>query len=445
MTNKRLRRRLYIIIALTALSVLLVLPREDRILRALGIRNVAPKVKLGLDLQGGTSLTYEADLKDTPAAERTKAMDGVLNVITKRINPTGTSEALIQQAGTSRIVVQLPGVTDAQAAAEQIGRTAQLSIFSLNTGENGQALPEQTDLSGKDLDQATADIDTQTAQPIIRFTMKPGQPTKKFADLTTKINQTGGRLVIVLDNEVLFNGTVSSPITDGTGQMTGFADVKTAKQTAVLLNAGALPVPVTLSSQRTIGATLGSESIAKSVVAGVIGVLAVMIFMILSYRWAGLLASIALTVYVLLNIVVFKLSSITPWPIVLTLAGIAGFVLSIGMAVDANILIFERMKEEMRSGKPVPNALQAGYRRAWSSIRDSNTSTLLTCLILYIFGAPIIKGFAVTLALGVFLSMFTAITISRTLLGLFVETKLGNNPARYSGVKLKLTTEEAKS
>ncbi len=432
MQPKQLKRRLVFIMLLAAIAIALAFPREDRILRAVGIKNTALKVKLGLDLQGGTSLTYEADLKDLPANQKAEAMDGVLNVITKRINPTGTSEALIQQSGESRIVVQLPGVTDAQAAAEQIGRTAQLSFYSIPGGEN--AVPQSTELSGKDLDKATADIDPQTATPIIRFTMKPGDATKKFSDLTSEINKNGGRLVIVLDNDVLFNGSVSSPITDGVGQMTGFADVKTAKETAVLLNAGALPVPVSLSSQRTVGATLGSESIARSLIAGVIGIAAVMIFMIFSYRWAGLLASAALSLYALFNLVLFKLSSLTPWPIVLTLAGIAGFILSIGMAVDANILIFERMKEEIRSGKTVHTAMITGFKRAWSSIRDSNISTLLTCFILYTFGAPIIKGFAVTLAIGVAISMLTAITISRTFLQLFADTAFGSSPRRYSGI-----------
>jgi preprotein translocase subunit SecD len=428
MSPKKLRRSLYAIVVVALVATLFVLPREDRILRAIGIKNVEPRVKLGLDLEGGTSLSYDADLSQTPAADRAKAMEGVINVITKRVNPTGTSEAVIQQSGESRIIVELPGVTDAQAAAEQIGRTAQLTFYSLG---NEATEPTPTDLTGKDLEQATADIDPQTAQPVVSFTMKSGDATKKFADLTTMINQSGGRLVIVLDNQILFNGGVSTPITTGTGQMTGFGDIKTAQQTAVLLNAGALPVPVTLSSQKTIGATLGAESIQRSLLAGVIGILAVLIYMVLTYRWAGVMAGLALTLYVILNIAVFKIASISPWPIVLTLAGIAGFILSVGMAVDANILIFERMKEELRAGKSVSLALENGFRRAWSSIRDSNISTLLTCFILYSFGAPIIKGFAVTLALGVLLSMLTAVTVSRTLMRLFVSTKFGSSPGRY--------------
>jgi preprotein translocase subunit SecD len=432
--DKKLRRRLYLIIIALVLAVVLLLPREDRVLRTIGLNNLKPQVKLGLDLLGGTSLTYQAKLDETPTEDRKQAVDGVINVITKRVNPTGTSEVVVQQSGDNRVVVQLPGVTDSKAAADQIGRTATLSFYKVDPASE---VPTPTDLTGKDLDSATAQIDTQTGQPIILFRMKGGEATDKFAALTREINQTeGARLAIVLDDEVLFNGTVSTPITDGQGQMTGFESVQTAQQTAVLLNAGALPVPVELVSQRTIGATLGSESIARSIIAGVIGVMAVIIFMLFSYRWAGLLASLALILYVIFNVAIFKLSSITPWPIVLTLAGIAGFVLSIGMAVDANILIFERMKEELRSGKSVKVALDVGFVRAWSSIRDSNMSTLITCLILYNFGAPIIKGFAVTLALGVVVSMLTAISVSKTFLGLFVQTKFGQNPQRYSGVRL---------
>lgn len=414
----------------------MILPREDRVLRAIGLRNLEPQVKLGLDLLGGTSLTYEAKLDDTPSADRAKAIEGVINVITKRVNPTGTSEVVVQQSGDNRVIVQLPGVTDAKAAADQIGRTATLSFFEVK--EDGQ-LPVPTDLTGKDLENATAQIDPQTGQAIILFQMKGGEATDKFAELTKRINATpGSRLAIVLDNQVLFNGTVSTPITDGRGQMTGFETIKTAQETAVLLNAGALPVPVELSSQRTIGATLGNESISRSIVAGVIGIIAVVIFMIACYRWAGVLASGALIIYVILNIALFKLSSITPWPIVLTLAGIAGFVLSVGMAVDANILIFERVKEELRAGKSVAASIEIGFSRAWSSIRDSNLSTLITCFILYSFGAPIIKGFAVTLAVGVVVSMITAISVSRTFLGLFARTKFGQNPSRYSGIRLPI-------
>ncbi|MCC7288826.1 protein translocase subunit SecD [bacterium] len=420
------RTKLYLIFALTALLVILALPREDRVFNALGLKNVALKVRQGLDLKGGANLTYQADLSAIKPNDRQTAIDGTINVINKRVNPAGTSEVVVQTSGSDRIVVSLPGVTDVNQAAETIGKTAQLTFFEV--GPSGTPTP--TDITGKDLSLATPDIDAQTGKAIITFEMKP-ESVKKFADLTTKINQENGRLAILLDDQVLFNGGVNSPITDGKGQMEGFKDVADARQISVLLNAGALPVPINLVAQRTVGATLGSEAISRSLVAGIIGLLAVMIFMVLYYRLAGLVAASALIIYTLINIALFKLSGFTPWVIVLTLAGIAGFILSIGMAVDANILIFERMKEEVRSGKDLRSALNAGFSRAWSSIRDSNVSTLITCILLYSFGAPIIKGFAVTLALGVLVSMFTAITVSRTFMSYLITTKLGQSHRAY--------------
>ena len=227
--------------------------------------------------------------------------------------------------------------------------------------------------------------------------------------------------------------TVSNPITDGKAVLQGNFTAAEAKKTAQLINAGALPVPITLVEQRTVGATLGQESVSKSLLAGGIGLLVVALFMLLYYRLAGLVAVVALSIYTVLTLSLYKLSIWSPSPIVLTLAGIAGFVLSIGMAVDANILIFERTKEEYRGGKEFVSAVESGFDRAWSSIRDSNVSTLITCFILFIFAGsvPIIKGFAVTLALGVLVSMFTAITVSRTLLRTIMRTKWGVNPKLY--------------
>lgn len=422
----KLKTKLYLILALVVVLILIALPREDKIFSALGINNSALKVRLGLDLQGGASLTYQADLSKIPQQDKAKALDGVINVINKRVNPSGTSEVVVQTSGSDRVTVQLPGVKDIDQAIGTIGKTAQLTFLSVGPDN----IPQTTDLGGNDLESANADIDTQTGQPIVSFQMKGGA-VQKFADLTKKINQENGRLLIILDNEPLFNGTVSTPITDGKGQMQGFKDIKDAQQTAVLLNAGALPVPIELVEQRTVGATLGQESIEKSLVAGAIGLIAVLVFMIVYYRLAGLVAGAALLIYTLLILDIFKISGITQSPIVLTLAGIAGFVLSIGMAVDANILIFERMKEEVREGSSVSAAVDSGFKRAWSSIRDSNVSTLITCLILYISGIPIIKGFAVTLAIGVVVSMFTAITISKTFMQAIVQTKIGSKPSSY--------------
>jgi preprotein translocase subunit SecD len=422
----KLKTKLYLILALVVVLILIALPREDKIFSALGINNSALKVRLGLDLQGGASLTYQADLSKIPQQDRAKALDGVINVINKRVNPSGTSEVVVQTSGPDRVTVQLPGVKDIDQAIGTIGKTAQLTFLSVGPDN----IPQTTDLGGNDLESANADIDTQTGQPIVSFQMKGGA-VQKFADLTKRINQENGRLLIILDNEPLFNGTVSTPITDGKGQMQGFKDIKDAQETAVLLNAGALPVPIDLVEQRTVGATLGQESIEKSLVAGAIGLIAVLVFMIVYYRLAGLVAGAALLIYTLLVLDIFKISGITQSPIVLTLAGIAGFVLSIGMAVDANILIFERMKEEVRDGSSVSTAVDSGFKRAWSSIRDSNVSTLITCLILYISGIPIIKGFAVTLAIGVVVSMFTAITISKTFMQAVVQTKIGSKPSSY--------------
>lgn len=422
----KLKTKLYLILALFIFLVALALPREDKILSALGIKNTSLKVRLGLDLQGGASLTYQADLSKISQQDKAKAIEGVINVINKRVNSTGTSEAVVQSSGNDRVTAQLPGFKNIDEATALIGKTAQLTFLSV--GKDG--LPQATDLSGKDLESATADIDTQSGQPVVAFQMK-GDAVQKFADLTRKINQEGGRLVIILDNEPLFNGVVNSPITDGKGQMQGFKDLKAAQQVSVLLNAGALPVPINLVEQRTVGASLGAESIQKSLVAGIIGLIAVLFFMIAYYRLAGLVASAALVIYALLAVDIFKLSILTQTPIVLTLAGIAGFVLSIGMAVDANILIFERMKEEVREGSSVPSAMEAGFKRAWTSIRDSNVSTLITCVILYLSGIPIIKGFAVTLGIGVLVSMFTAITISKTFMQAVVQTKVGQKPSSY--------------
>jgi len=422
----KLSTKLYLIAALLVVLVLLALPREDKIFSALGIKDTSLKLRLGLDLQGGASLTYQADLSKVSAQDKAKAIDGVINVINKRVNSTGTSEVVVQTSGSDRVSVQLPGVKDVDQAIGLIGKTAQLQFLSVSP----EGIPEATDINGEDLESATADIDTQNGQPIVSFQMK-GSATQKFAELTKNINRQGGRLLIILDNEPLFNGTVSTPITDGKGQMSGFKDLKDAKETSLLLNAGALPVPISLAEQRTVGASLGQESIQRSLFAGLIGLVAVLVFMIAYYRLAGLVAAAALVIYTLITIDIFKLSGITQSPIVLTLAGIAGFILSIGMAVDANILIFERMKEEIRAGSSVAVAMDAGFKRAWTSIRDSNVSTLITCTILYISGIPVIKGFAITLAIGVIVSMFTAITISKTFMQAVVQTKIGSKPSSY--------------
>jgi len=425
----KVRTKFYLILAFVAVLILLAIPREDKILSALGLKDASFKVRQGLDLQGGASLLYDANLNDIPQADRPRAITGVIDVINKRVNPSGTSEVVVQSASGNRVLVQLPGVKDIDEAIAIIGKTAELKFYELQSGSQE---PIDTGISGRDVESATTSINPQTSQPVISLKMK-SEAVQKFADVTTRISKGNGQLVTVLDDQIIFGpATVQQPLTDGNAELSGnFETVKEADNIAAQINSGALPVPISLAEQRTVGASLGSESISKSLIAGVIGMLAVIFFMIAYYRLAGVIASLALGVYTLINIDIFKLSIGTPFPIVLTLAGIAGFILSIGMAVDANILIFERWKEEVRDGATLQSGLETGYKRAWNSIRDSNISTLITCIILYNFGQPIIKGFAITLAIGVLVSMFTAITVSHTFLQMLMLTSFGTQEKFY--------------
>lgn len=430
MTN---RTKLILVGVLALVVALLAYPKEDRLLKNFGLKTQM-QVRQGLDLQGGAHLVYQADLSKIDQADRASAMSSLQDVINKRVNAIGTSETNVQQVGSDRIIVELPGVSDITTAQNIIGKTANLVFLEIDPESQ---VPTDTGITGKDVQRATADFDTQSGQPIVSLQMKGGESTKRFGEVTTRINQAGSQLVTLLDQDVIFGpATVSTPITDGKAQLSGDFDVKTAKQIAELINAGALPVPVSLASQSTVGPTLGQESVQHSIVAGIIGLSMVALFMILYYRLAGVVAVVALIIYTALTLTLYKLSAFTPYTIVLTLAGIAGFILSIGMAVDANILIFERMKEELRAGKSFVAASETGFDRAWSSIRDSNLSSLITCFILYTFSAniPIIRGFAVTLGLGVIVSMFTAVVVSRTLLRAIIKTKFGQNP-RYYGLK----------
>ena len=418
-------------------------PKANSFLKALGVKNANLKIRQGLDLQGGTELIYQADMSKVASQSRAGALTGVVDVIQRRLNGLGTSEVVVQTSGNDRVIVELPGIKNVTDAISLIGQTAQLAFYEVPATATTSADYIPTGITGKDVDRADADFDATQNQPIVRLTLKSGDSTKKFADVTTKINRAGDRLVTLLDQNVIFGpATVQNPITDGSAQLSGNFTVAEAKQIAQLINDGALPVPIHLVEQSTVGPSLGHESVQRSIVAGIIGLAIVAIFMLVYYRLLGLVAVLALAIYTLVTLSLYKLSSITSVPIVLTLAGIAGFILSIGMAVDANILIFERMKEELRSGKSMVAAMENGFDRAWTSIRDSNASTLITCLILFWRGATIIKGFAVTLGLGVLISMFTAVVISRTLLRMVIKTKRGEQMIDATfGVK----PEEAKS
>ncbi len=427
-----LRLKFGLILALAVVTALIAIPREDAIFKFFGIKNVKLQVKQGLDLQGGAQLVFQADLAKTPAGQHDQAMSSLVQVMQRRANIGGTQEVVVQQQGKDRVSVSLPGVKDVNAAIQQIGQTATLS-FAVQASQG--ASPSLLAITGKDVSSADVTIDPQTSKPVVSLVLK-GSAVKTFGDVTTQLNQTGGYLTILLDDQILFGpATVSSPITDGHAQLQGnFASVSDAKNIANLINSGALPVPVTLVGQNTVGPTLGKESVSHSLVAGLIGLATVAVFMLLYYRLAGAVAVSALVIYTTITLTLYKLSAFVPgYTIVLTLAGIAGFILSIGMAVDANILIFERLKEELRAGKSFVAATETAFDRAWTSIRDSNVSTLITCTILYLSSTatPIIRGFAVTLGLGVLVSLFTAVVITRTLLRLVIRQKWGRNPKWY--------------
>lgn len=442
-------------------------------------------IKLGLDLQGGSHLVYKAKLDALASGDRGEALSSVRSVLERRVNSFGLSEPQVFTQGLDKIVVDLPGIKDVKHAVDALGATPILEFKTVNPNPaavvpdaNGRVTLDSstawvnTPLSGQHLKRATADIQTGSSGfggggVVVRLDFND-EGAKLFAELTAA--NVGKPVAIFLDGQLLSAPEVRDPITDGTAIISGNFTADTGKELASRLNAGALPVPIELVSQQSIGATLGADSIRSSVVAGFLGLILVVLFMLLYYRFPGLLAVLALGIYILLSVAVFKIGlsplaviivggglvlgiTASVWfgilaaaiyilllllgglsAVTLTLAGIAGFVLSIGMAVDANILIFERLKEELRSGKAFEKAVEDGFARAWSSIRDSNVSSLLTTAILYAFGTPSIKGFAVTLSIGIVISMFTAIGITRTLLQAVIRLKVFRKPWLY-GVK----------
>ena len=372
------------------------------------------KIHEGLDLQGGTHLVYELDTSKIDQKDIDQAAQSVINVIDRRVNGLGVSEPVIQSAkigNKASVIIELPGVTDVNEAINLIGKTAQLK-FKEQDPTTGEFV--DTQLTGANLRKADVQFDKNTGEPQVSIQFD-GDGTKIFAELTQKNLQKP--IAIELDGEIISAPTVQTEITNGQAVITGKFSVDEAKKLSIELNAGALPVPITLVEQRNVGATLGNDSVKKSLVAGLVGLILVAIFMIAYYKVPGLLAVFALTIYTLIILALFKLI-----PITLTLAGIAGFILSIGMAVDANILIFERTKEEEAMGKTTSLALEEGFKRAWSSIRDSNFSSLITAAILYYGTSGLVRGFAVTLAVGIIVSMFTAILVTRTFLRLLIGT-----------------------
>jgi len=395
--------------------------------------------RLGLDLQGGTHLVYEADLSSIDKSQYTNSMQGVRDVIERRVNLFGVAEPLVQvdTVGSHyRLIVELAGIKDVHQAIAMIGETPFLDFREERTQPETQAIldrykalpPEQqktfaedpyfkpTELTGKYLAKSTLEFNQNTNEPLVGLEFN-AEGAKLFADITGR--NVGKKVAIYLDGSPISVPRVNEAITGGKAQITGNFKYDEAKQLVQRLNAGALPVPVKLISQQSIGASLGQQSLKQSLFAGMIGILAVALFMIFWYRLPGLMAVVALAIYSAIVLLIFKLI-----PVTLTLAGIAGFILSVGMAVDANILIFERLKEELRWGKSLGGAIDEGFKRAWTSIRDSNASSLITCLVLFWLGTSIIKGFALTLAIGIAVSMFSAIFVTRNFLKLFVSEKI---------------------
>jgi len=373
---------------------------------------VAFSIRQGLDLQGGTHVVMQA--VDTPDAKvDNDAVERVVQIIERRINGLGLTEPTIQRQGKDRIIVDLPGVKDPDSAIAMLGKTALLEFKDV-TGK--------TVLTGKDLKNSKAHVG-QNSQAVVGLEFNE-EGAKKFAALTAQ--NIGKPISILLDGNVLTSPVVQEVITGGNAQISGSRNVEEAEHLAILLRSGSLPVKVEVMETRTVGPTLGQDSKDMSVKAFGIGTISVFVFMLLFYRMSGLVADIALLLYIMLVLLAMKYLNAT-----LTLPGIAGIILSIGMAVDANVLIFERFKEEIRKGKTLRSAMEAGFSKAFTTIFDSNITTIMAAVVLFYLGTGPIKGFAITLALGVILSMFSAIFVTRELLRFLIGSNLIKNPAFF--------------
>ncbi len=408
--------------------------------------------KLGLDLSGGTQLVYRADTSSIPSSDVKDSMESLRDTIERRVNLFGVGEPIVQteRGGTlagqteERLIVELPGITDTEKAIAMIGQTPVLEFRMMKKDappipENQQAtvydLYESASITGKHLERAELQFGNGNGgslsnEPVVVLRFN-AEGAKIFADMTA---QNVGRVFgIFLDGVPISTPVINEAIPGGSAIISGSFTPESARELVRNLNFGALPVPIELLTTETVGGTLGSAAVQHGIDAGIWGIVAVMLFMIVWYRLPGLIASFALSIYVVVVLAIFQLI-----PVTLTAAGIAGFILSVGMAVDANILIFERMKEELRAGKVGEDAIRDGFGRAWLSIRDSNISSMITAVILFWFGTSIVKGFALVFGLGVLASMITAISVSRTfLLALGVSADKGF--ARFlfgSGVKI---------
>ncbi|MFZ5590780.1 MAG: protein translocase subunit SecD [Bacillota bacterium] len=402
-----------ILLLVAAVAVVAVVP--------LGVKNatwnkyfpVVKDINLGLDLRGGVHVVLEA--KDTPEAKVTpEAMRQLRAVIENRVNQFGVAEPVIQQQGERRLIVELAGIKDPEKAVNDLVKVAYLEFKTMDG---------QTILTGADLKDAREAKDATSGAVEVDLEFTPAG-AKKFADATTaNVNK---QIAILLDGQVLQAPTVREPILNGRARITGYRSLDEAHTIAILLRSGALPVKVDVEEKRAVGPALGADSLAKSKHAAVVGTVAILVFMLIYYRLPGLIANFALLVYALIVLFIYVGMHVT-----MTLPGIAGFLLSLGIAVDANVVIFERIKEELRAGKSIGAAIDAGFKRGFVAVFDSNATTVLAAIVLYYLGTGPIRGFAVTLIIGIAASMFTAITLTRWLLRLVAAANISKNPRVY--------------
>jgi preprotein translocase subunit SecD len=456
--TQRSQRLLILIVVVVALAIFIVWPNSPGI--HIGGFNKDFETRLGLDLVGGVQALLEADLPPDASIDP-ESINTATKIVENRVNGLGVTEAVVQQAGDRRIVVELPGETDPEAALAILQQTGLLEFVDMSLltpeqtatllGRNiktdfglseeiistqeitatGTVTPTFTTvMTGADLKSVRVETNPQTNEYQIAFELSP-EGAEIFSEFTR--NHIRDVLAIVLDKQVISTPVIQSHISDGLGVISGQFDYDSANALAVQLRYGSLPVPLKVVEIRTVGPTLGQDSLRKSLVAGLVGFTIVILFMLLYYRLPGLVADIAIVIYALLAFSLFRYI-----PVTMTLPGIAGFLLSTGSALDANILIFERMKEELRSGKTLRQSIDLGWRRAWPSIRDSNIATLITCSILFwfgsTFGATIVKGFSITLALGVGVSLFIAIVVTRVIMDLVLSFLKSKDYAKWFGI-----------
>jgi len=427
-----LRRNLTIIAIITTISLLLNLPPNPWINPStlhFGKWERDLTIKQGLDLRGGIEVTLQADMSQLDPADRSDALDSAREVIARRVDLYGVSESTIKTSISNdyRILVALPGVNNPEEALALIGTTARLD-FREYTGTASATTTldlTPTGLTGTDLKKAVVGFDQNNGKPQVNLEFTPGG-AKKFGEITSR--NVGKPVWILLDDVVLTDPVVSTPILDGSAVITGDYTLDQAKNLVITLNAGALPVPISVIKQQNVAPSLGEGSVKASLQAGGVGLALVVLFMILNYGSLGVVAVVGLLIYGLLTLTLYKLI-----PVTITLPGLAGFILSIGMAVDSNILVFERMKEEMRKGHDRISSMELGFGQAWDSIKDANVATLITTFILFnpldwsfLNSSGMVRGFALTLFLGIVVSLFTGLFVTRTLLRTFIRKQLNS-------------------